>query len=88
MLLLTQSRACAWEEEDSFILEENAEREVEQPLLLPVFLVLRYLSFQQGLQVSAHGAVEGGKIHSPEVSADTEVQRVYIVNNCKSLHSD
>lgn len=59
-----------------FLLKEHAVREVEQSLLFLVFLVLRHLSFQQGLQVPAHGAVEGSKIHSQEVPADTEGLRL------------
>ena len=55
-----------------FLLKEHAVSEVEQSLLFPVFLVLRHLSFQQGPQVPAHGAVEGRKIHSHKVPADRE----------------
>lgn len=59
-----------------YILKECAVREVEQPLLFPVFLVPWHLSFQQGLQMPAHGAVEGSKVPSQEVPAETIGERV------------
>lgn len=51
----------------SGLLEEQSVRDAEQSFLFPVFLVLRHLGFQRGPQVFAHGAVQGGEVHSKEV---------------------